>query len=121
MSPAAGLSGRSTRAMEPWVDVATVAEYLSVTPGWVYEHAAELGAGRLGSGPRARLRFRLSEVDERLSACSTSRRSDDIDQDRELAPANDRARARTSRRRQRSGTSAELLPIRGRTQLREAL
>jgi hypothetical protein len=35
----------------------------------VYEHAAGLGPRRLDSGPRARLRFSLVEVDEALVAC----------------------------------------------------
>ena len=35
----------------------------------MYEHAAKLGPRRLGSGPRARLRFSLVEVDEALVAC----------------------------------------------------
>lgn len=95
-----------TRASEPWVDVAAVAEHLAVTPGWVYENANELGAYRLSDGPRARLRFRLSEVDERLSACSPSRRSE---------PAEPAQRLPSRRRRAKPlGTTADLLPIRGR-------
>jgi len=34
-----------------------LARHLGVTRAWVYEHALELGAIRLGTGPRARLRF----------------------------------------------------------------
>src|ERR1700726_2902578 len=37
-----------------------VANRLGVARAWVYEHAVELGARRLGSGPRARLRFDLA-------------------------------------------------------------
>lgn len=55
----------STRAGERLVDAVTVAAYLRVSRGYVYEHADELGCRRLGSGPRARLRFSLAEVDER--------------------------------------------------------
>jgi hypothetical protein len=76
-----------TPQREPLVGVGEVAEYLSVAASWVYEHAAELGARRLPTKPRRRpdgtmsrptprLRFSLSEVDERLSACSTGRRSE---------------------------------------------
>ena len=36
-----------------------LARHLGVTRPWVYEHAVELGARRLGDGPRARLRFDL--------------------------------------------------------------
>jgi hypothetical protein len=88
------------------VDVQAVADYLSVSPGYVYEHADELGARRLGTGPRARLRFSLDEVDERLSACTAGRES------RAPDPA-PRAVSRPRRRRE-LGTSTELLPIRGR-------
>ena len=35
---------------------------LMVEASFVYEHAVELGAMRLGSGPRARLRFDLEDV-----------------------------------------------------------
>jgi hypothetical protein len=39
------------------VDVHELAALLGVSRSWVYQHAAELGAVRLGSGPRPRLRF----------------------------------------------------------------
>jgi len=52
------------------VDAAVVAEFLSVDRSYVYEHASKLGALRLGSGPRARLRFDLDEVRRRLTACN---------------------------------------------------
>lgn len=41
------------------VDAATVARALGVHRSWVYDHAEELGALRLGDGPRPRLRFDL--------------------------------------------------------------
>ena len=41
----------------PWLDANAVAELLGVERDWVYEHADELGASRIGSGPRPRLRF----------------------------------------------------------------
>jgi hypothetical protein len=44
-----------------------VAERFAVSRTWVYEHAAELGAIRLGDGPRARLRFDAKTVAEVLS------------------------------------------------------
>lgn len=46
-----------------YVDAAGVATYLSVSAAFVYEHSDELGATRLGNGPRARLRFDLRAVD----------------------------------------------------------
>jgi hypothetical protein len=39
------------------VTVSQLAKYLKLNPAWVYEHADELGAIRIGSGPKARIRF----------------------------------------------------------------
>jgi hypothetical protein len=47
--------------------VAEVARRLSVSPNWVYAHKRDLGAIRLGDGPKARLRFRLAAVLAELS------------------------------------------------------
>lgn len=46
-------------------DAATIASELGVERDWIYEHAEELGAIRLG-GPRGRLRFDREVVRERL-------------------------------------------------------
>lgn len=46
-------------------DAATLASELGVERDWIYEHAEELGAIRLG-GPRGRLRFDRDVVRERL-------------------------------------------------------
>ena len=87
------------------VDARAVANYLAVDRSWVYEHADELGARRLGDGPKARLRFSLDEVDERLTPCTAGRKSSAVE------PA---SLSRLQRRRRPSlGTSVELLPIRG--------
>jgi hypothetical protein len=91
-----------------WVDAAAVARHLGVDRSYVYEHSTELGAVRLGDGPRARLRFNLAVVDEPLAAtaCPGARESE---------AANPVAKRH---RRHRMGTDAsavpELLPIRGR-------
>jgi hypothetical protein len=50
------------------VDAKCVAAALQVERNWVYAHARELGAVRLGDGPRARLRSDLLEVRERVAA-----------------------------------------------------
>jgi hypothetical protein len=87
------------------VDVDTVARYLGVERSYVYEHAVELGARRLGTGPKARLRFSLADVDERLS-CSRSRGSSE--------PATRSVEPKRRGRRGRSlGTSVPLLPVKG--------
>jgi hypothetical protein len=45
-----------------------VAARFNVDRGWVYAHAQELGALRLGNGPRPRLRFDPAVVAQRLVA-----------------------------------------------------
>jgi|SRR5918996_523275 hypothetical protein len=44
-----------------------VADRFAVSRTWVYEHADELGAIRLGQGPKARLRFDIERVQRALS------------------------------------------------------
>jgi hypothetical protein len=85
---------------------AELAAWLSVDRSYVYAHAEELGVLRLGTGPRARLRFDREEVARRLSTCSKGRESNSPD------PAQDAGKRR--RRRKSLGTGGELLPIRGR-------
>ena len=93
-------------APRPYLTLDQVAELLSVSRGYVYEHAAELGGRRLGTGPKARLRFSLEDVEAAIP-CLADRRSQAM-------------RTRTVERHQRStvrsglGTDVELLPIRGR-------
>jgi hypothetical protein len=48
---------RPQDASASWLDAKAVAELLGVERDWVYEHADELGASKIGSGPRPRLRF----------------------------------------------------------------
>jgi hypothetical protein len=87
------------------VDAAAVAVFLGTSRDYVYEHAAELGARRLGAGPKPRLRFNLSEIEAALS-CSTGRES--------VQPSTPVAEPLSRRRRpQALGTGVELLPIRG--------
>jgi len=51
------------------VDATTVARMLGVDRDWVYAHAAELGAVRLG-GPRGRVRFDVREVERAVNPAS---------------------------------------------------
>jgi hypothetical protein len=44
-------------AADEWVDVKEKARILGVSPDTVYGHADELGVERIGSGPKALLRF----------------------------------------------------------------
>jgi hypothetical protein len=50
-------NAREARPTRAWLDAQEVARRLGVSRDWVYEHADELGASRMGSGPRPRLRF----------------------------------------------------------------
>ena len=45
------LSGLMPTQADPLVDAAEIARIYGKTRTWVYEHAGELGAIRLGSGP----------------------------------------------------------------------
>lgn len=56
------------------LSAAEVARWWAVERSWVYNHARELGACRLGDGPRPRLRFDRDEVAERLGAPLPKRR-----------------------------------------------
>jgi hypothetical protein len=85
-----------------------LATWLQVDVSYVYSHSGDLGAVRLPSAgnARPRLRFDLDEVRRRI-ACSAGRESD---------PAQTRMATRNlrGRRTASTGTSAVLLPIRGR-------
>jgi hypothetical protein len=59
-------SGRLLSARE-------VSEWWGVSRGWVYEHASELGAVRIGEGERPRLRFDPDLVSERLDRPPSTR------------------------------------------------
>lgn len=58
---------------EPWLDANEVAEGLRMSRDWVYAHAEELGASRMGDGPRPRLRFPPSVVEARSAKPPSSR------------------------------------------------
>lgn len=54
------------------VGVEEVVVRFGVSRSYVYEHSAELGAIRLGRGPKARLRFDLEQVATALAQESTT-------------------------------------------------
>jgi hypothetical protein len=78
-------------------DAAGIARRFGVSRDWVYDHADELGAIRLGSGPRARLRLDPAKVEQCLS--------------REKATT---PKGQARRRRRNAKPGVDLLPIRGR-------
>ena len=86
------------RAARRLVDAATLAAELGVERSWVYEHANELDPIRLGTGPKARLRFDARIVRGTLIARSVSEQSgsDSVNTARR-APTRRRDRKRTNR------------------------
>lgn len=56
------LTGLPSAHTETLVDAAEIARLHGKTRSWVYEHAGELGAVRLGSGRRPRLGFSPARV-----------------------------------------------------------
>jgi hypothetical protein len=60
------LRAEAAVAGDEWVDCREVARRFGLSRSWVYAHSGQLGAVRLGDGPRARLRFAPSVVAEAL-------------------------------------------------------
>jgi hypothetical protein len=88
-----------TAGAEPLVDAAEIARLHGKTRSWVYEHAGELGAVRLGSGPRPRLAFSPARVAEWLEKV-----------DKPTAASLPKTSQRR-RRRQRAGRTASGAPL----------
>jgi hypothetical protein len=82
------------------LDAAAVARRLGTNRSWVYEHQRELGAVRLGSGPKARLRF-------------DPRKLEVLGVEADVPAAEEPPRARPRRRRV-SRPAVPLLEIKGR-------
>jgi hypothetical protein len=81
----------------PLLTTAEVAVELAVSPEWVRDHQAELGAIKLGGGPKARLRFEPDAI----AAYKSRRRV----RPPEPAPTPRR------RRRRRAPADVELIPL----------
>jgi hypothetical protein len=77
------------------VDVHELAALLDVSTSWVYQHAHELGAVRLGSGSRPRLRFD-PETARQAMCCSSSKQSHAESGSTTDDPPSPRARRRRS-------------------------
>jgi len=83
-----------------FVDAATLARLLGVERDWVYAHAADLGAVRLG-GQRGRLRFDLQALDGVLDAARAPIRT----------PPTQRSQARPSRTAKSCPSSGRRHPL----------
>jgi hypothetical protein len=83
------------------LEASQLAERLGVSREWVYEHANELGAIRIGDGPKPRLRF-----DPEAAAAALARRRRTLDP---VTP--DERETPTPRRRPRASASVPLLPV----------
>jgi hypothetical protein len=81
-----------------------VAKALGVERSWVYEHAIELGAIRIGDGPRPRLRFDLDTVQRLVSAAHAAPSAPDTGRSMPIA-----------------ADSVPLLPILGQAELTSSL
>jgi hypothetical protein len=80
--------------------VAAVSQEFGVSTDWVYANAGRLGAIRLGSGPRARLRFDRATIADRIAKVASH-------------AARDRSSQRGKRRRGTEDLAdGDLLPIR---------
>lgn len=80
---------------------AELAQRFGVSRYWVYEHANELGAIRLGEGNRGRLRFDMQVAADAMNARTRS------------ATAQPTPKRRPGRPRKRPASSIPLLPYRG--------
>ena len=81
--------------------VAAVSQEFGLSTDWVYANAGPLGAIRLGSGPRARLRFDRATIADRIAKVASH-------------AARDRSSQRGKRRRgTRERADGDLLPILG--------
>jgi len=82
---------------EALIDAAEVACRYRKTRAWVYQHAGELGAVRLGTGPRPRLGFSPARVAQALAAAER------VEPPVRAAPG--------SPRRKRTGSTADGVPL----------
>lgn len=96
---------RDSQPSTRFVSAAELARVLGVDRSFVYEHADELGARRLGLGRKPRLRFDLDEA-QRAVSCFRGRESEQP-QTSMVEPK------RRHRRRVGLGTTVPLLPVKG--------
>jgi hypothetical protein len=98
--PPAGTHNETPQTSARLLTAEQLARHLGLNRAWVYEHAAELGAIQLGSGPRPRLRF-----DAQLAAQALQARRRN-----EPTATSEQPRLRPTRRR-RTPSTVPLLPV----------
>lgn len=109
---AARIAVHSVRLLEErdtkrrWLTAPELAEELRVKPAWVRANAERLGAIRLGTGPKAPLRFHHATAVEKLTYRSSGGRSQE-------PGGGSGKRNREVPLDGMTGTGAPLLPIRG--------
>lgn len=87
-----------------WATAEDVARRIDMSAAWVRANADALGAARVGSGRKPRLRFNVEVVDERMAAM---RRPPPRAKPQSQPP-------RSSQRRRRPEAGGLLLPVKGR-------
>jgi hypothetical protein len=106
--------GRDTSPLQPrLLTAAQVAETLGVTRDAVYARADELGAVRIGRGPRPRLRFPLERITAAIEL-SPGASTTPATRDGSSSDTSPRIPATRRRRPRRDTTDSSLLPIRER-------
>jgi hypothetical protein len=93
------------------VDASTLAVELGVERSWVYEHANELHPSRLGTGPKARLRFDARIVRATLIARSVAEQPES---ESVTAARRSQTPRRERKRANRSTTVGRVLAVRPR-------
>jgi excisionase family DNA binding protein len=96
MTEVPSIAASDLSALPALLTVAEVAEVLRVGRSWVYEHAAELGAVKLGAGQTAPLRIPRDGVRGMLglAPAPTVRRSVGPGRPRKATPSSGELRAR---------------------------
>jgi hypothetical protein len=101
------LGGLIPEQVESLVDAVEIARLFGRTRSWVYEHAGELGAVRLGSGPRPRLGFSPARVAAHFEQASEPRAL--------TMPQPTKPRRARRRRTDRTASGAKLLRVKATT------
>jgi hypothetical protein len=87
----------ATPARQRLLTAAEVAQWWGIERSWVYAHAEQLGARRIGAGKRPRLRFDPDEVSERIAALNGAQTGSGAGSTRTAADSRKRSLSRRRR------------------------